>query len=240
MSVVQINSENGRRYQTPDGIFPSVTTILSGTKPEADRLALEQWRNRVGVEEADRISKQSTDDGTLLHFCIEGLNAWDERMMSYGDVLNYIGNDESGADKVRVHGLVAQFRDYIQPRLGQSYFIEEYGWNPNHGYAGAIDHIGEFDGVSSVVDWKNSKKAKKEDWIKDYRLQGAAYTGMVYRCPVFKDVPPVKQFVCVVFNDETPEPQVFKYSLEDILNREWPLWEQRVKIWHKINQVTTE
>ncbi len=238
MSVVQINSENGRRYQTPDGIFPSVTTILSGTKPEADRLALEQWRNRVGIEEAERISKQSTDDGTLLHFCIEGLNAWDHRMLSYGDALSVIETDDTGADKDRVKMLLGQFRDYIQPRLGQSYFIEEYGWNSNHGYAGAIDHIGEFDGISSVVDWKNSKKAKREDWIKDYRLQGAAYTGMVYRCPVFKDVPPVKQFVCVVFNNETPEPQVFKYSLEDILNREWPLWEQRVKIWHKNNQVT--
>lgn len=235
--VEQINSPQGRRYSTPDGIFPSVTTILSGTKSEADRMALEDWRKRVGNEEADRVSKQSTDDGTLLHFCIEGLNSWDQRMLSYADAFSAIECDKSGADKERVRMLLDQFREHIQPRLGRTYFIEEYGWNSKHGYAGAIDHIGEFDGLSSVVDWKNSKKAKKEEWIKDYRLQGAAYIGMVYRCPVFQEVPPVKQFVCVVFNDETPEPQVFKYSLEDILRKEWPIWEQRVKLWHRENKV---
>jgi len=235
--VIQINSEKGRRYQTPDGVFPSVTTILSATKSERDKKALDDWRNKVGPEEADRISKQSTTDGTLMHSCFEGLSAFDHRMLSLRDAYELIDKDETGANKERIKGFVNQWHEHIREKLGATYFLEEYGWNPKHGYAGAIDHIGEFEGIPSVVDWKNSTKAKKDEWIHDYKLQGAAYIGMCYRCPVFAEVPPVKQFVCVVFNDETSEPQIFRYVLQDILRTYWPQWEARVKLWHSKNKV---
>lgn len=233
--VIQINSPQGRRYDTPDGIMPSVTTILSDTKAESDKASLERWRERVGILEANRISMQATLDGSLLHNCIENHLAWDERMMGAKQIFEMIDADPTGARKDRIKTLYNNWRTHIYPRIGEVSFLEEYGWNPNHRYAGAIDYIGDFDGVSSVIDWKNSAKFKEEAYIKDYRQQGAAYIGMCYRCPVFKDIPPVKQFVCVVMHDESEEPQVFKYDLDYVLRNEWPLWEQRVKIWHNRN-----
>jgi len=233
--VIQINSPEGRRYQTPDGIMPSVTTILSATKSEADKKGLQAWRERVGMEEAERISLQSTRDGSLLHNSIEAMLAWDSRMLDGGSIHRMIEADTTGADQERVKRLFDNWREYMYSRIGDVRFLEEYGWNPNHRYAGAIDCIADFDGISSVIDWKNSRKFKEERYIGDYRLQGAAYIGMCYRCPVFKDVPPVKQFVCVVMHDEAPEPQVFRYDLDYILKHEWPMWEQRVKIWHNRN-----
>lgn len=231
--IEQINTPSGRRYSTPEGVFPSVTTILSATKSERDKQSLEDWRNRVGIEEANRISKQSTTDGTLFHSCIEGMTSWEHhKMMGAESVYELIKNDTTGANKTRVLNLFDKWREFIHPKVGETYFTEKFGWNSLHKYAGAIDFGGEFDGIPSIVDWKNSTKSKKEEWITDYKLQGAAYTGIVYRCPDFKDVPKIQQFVSVIINDETDEPQVFKYSLNDILKDWWPQWELRCKVYH--------
>lgn len=233
--VRQINGKSGRHYETPAGVFPSVTTILSATKPEKDRLALQAWKDRVGEAEANRISKQSTSDGTLLHACIESMLAMDERMDDVRGVFERIATDTTGADKERVSRLFSIWRTHIRQRTGSVYALEQFGWNERHGYAGAIDYYGEFDGVPSVVDWKNSSKAKQEAWIGDYKLQGAAYIGIATRCPAFTMHPAPKQFVCVVLHDESDEPQVFKYDLPTIIRDIWGLWELRCKAFHNGN-----
>ena len=234
--VRQINGKSGRHYETPAGTFPSVTTILSATKSDRDRQALQAWKDRVGEAEANRISKQSTADGTLLHSCIEGILAMDERFNDTRGVFEQIATDTTGADKERVSKLFNGWREYIRPRTGAVYALEQFGWNKKHGYAGAIDYYGEFYGIPSVVDWKNSSKAKLEAWIADYKLQGAAYIGIASRCPAFTMHPSPVQFVCVVMHDEDPEPQVFKYDLRTVVAEIWPLWEQRCRMFHNLNQ----
>ena len=54
----------GRTYYTPDGNYPSITTILGKT---SNQIWLQKWREKVGEEEAARISKEATDRGTLIH-----------------------------------------------------------------------------------------------------------------------------------------------------------------------------
>jgi len=235
--VKQINSPNGRSYSTPSGVFPSVTTILYKTKSERDKQSLEDWRNRIGPAEADKISLSSRLDGTLMHNCIEGLLSWDDNALDMNRVGIKIAEDTSGADKNRVSKFVQSWNMHVLPRIGQTYFIEKFGWNEKHGYAGAIDYGGEFDGISSVIDWKNSLKVKKDSYLTDYKLQGSAYIGMVYRCPVFKDVPQIKQFVSVIMNDETDEPQVVIVPLKDILSTWFPMWELRCKAFHRMNSL---
>jgi hypothetical protein len=217
-----------------DGM-PGVTRIINDTRSESDRAILQRWRDSIGAEQADEINRQSAIDGDLLHMAIKAHLSWGDGMMGAGAILAMIESDTTGARNDRVKVLYNNWRTHVYPRIGEVYALEEHGWNPNHRYAGAIDCIGDFDGVSSVIDWKNSAKFKEEAYIKDYRQQGAAYIGMCYRCPVFKDIPAVKQFVCVVMHDESEEPQVFKYDLDYVLRNEWPLWEQRVKIWHNRN-----
>ena len=57
--------KTGRTYFTPDGNFPSITTLLG--KTSENQVWLQKWREKVGEEEADRISKEATDRGTLVH-----------------------------------------------------------------------------------------------------------------------------------------------------------------------------
>jgi hypothetical protein len=66
------DTPTGRKYQTPSGdLVSSVTTILSATQSEESKNILKQWRDRVGDQEADRITKNATDIGTLLHNQLE-------------------------------------------------------------------------------------------------------------------------------------------------------------------------
>ena len=43
----------GRTYFTPDGKFPSITTVLRKT---ANQAWLQAWKEKVGEEEAARVS----------------------------------------------------------------------------------------------------------------------------------------------------------------------------------------
>ena len=231
--IRQINGKSGRSYDTPAGVFPSVTTILSFTKPAEERKKLEEWRQRVGIEEAERISRNSRNDGTLLHSCIEGiLSLHPDKFEDVRGTFEKIATDETGANKERVSMLFNKWNEFTRRRTGAVYALESFGWNAKHGYAGAIDYYGEFDGVPSIVDWKNATKAKQEAWIQDYRLQGSAYIGIAHTCPVFAEFPNPQQFVCVVISDECDEPQVFKYSLSEITSQYWPVWESKCKYYH--------
>ena len=64
-SVYAETLPTGRTYFTPDGDFPSITTLLGKTSD--NQVWLQKWRERVGEEEANRISKEATDRGTLIH-----------------------------------------------------------------------------------------------------------------------------------------------------------------------------
>ena len=42
-------------------------------------------------------------------------------------------------------------------------------------YAGTTDCVGMHEGSEAIIDFKTSKKIKKEEWIEDYYLQCCAY-----------------------------------------------------------------
>ena len=66
------NENGGRVYVTPDGNkLPSVTTILDRTKPQEKRIALENWKQRVGHEKAQQITTEAANRGTRMHSYLE-------------------------------------------------------------------------------------------------------------------------------------------------------------------------
>ena len=68
----QRSIENGfRKYLFGDEKLPSVTTILSQTKSEEEKAALENWKKRVGYKEANRIKTEASTRGTSMHSYIE-------------------------------------------------------------------------------------------------------------------------------------------------------------------------
>ena len=64
--------ENGmRKYLLGDERLPSVTSILQATRSEEDKAALENWKQRVGYKEANKIKTEASSRGTLMHSYIE-------------------------------------------------------------------------------------------------------------------------------------------------------------------------
>ncbi|MDB4238116.1 preprotein translocase subunit TatA [Gammaproteobacteria bacterium] len=158
----RVDTEVGRHYlDSNNKAVPSVTTVLSGTSQS--KAGIDQWRQRVGDEEADRVIKQSTDIGTAVHEAIEKyLNneTWDE-FSDHGDQL--IAKRMTG--KFITDGL-----NGITEVWGL-----EVGLILDNLYAGTADCVGTYNGVPSLIDFKTAKKIKRRDWIEDYFLQGSAY-----------------------------------------------------------------
>lgn len=159
-SITQINNNGPRMYQTPDDKYVhSVTTILSAT---ADKTGIENWKKRVGKEVSDKEIKQATDIGNLLHNNLE----------------NFIKNIDNPKPKNFIQTLALRMSDEIIKNciinVNEFWGSEVPLYFPNL-YAGTTDLVGLYNNKPAIMDFKNSKKIKKEEWIIDYYLQGCAY-----------------------------------------------------------------
>jgi genome maintenance exonuclease 1 len=152
----RIDTEHGRRYLTSDGkALPSVTTILSATK---DMTHLNQWVERIGLEESERIKLEASTIGTGLHANLE----------------NYIlGREISGSYISKTLANVIIKRGLV--KVGEVWGIEVPLYRADL-YAGTADVIGLHEGIPSIMDFKNSIREKKKEWIEEYFLQLAAYS----------------------------------------------------------------
>ena len=156
--------ENGyRKYLLGDEKLPSVTTILSQTKSEEEKAALANWRERVGYKEANRIKTEASTRGTSMHTYIE-------------DYLRGRVNESFFETNEQYKIMAKEIIDKgLNGRLEEIYGIEETLYYPEK-YAGTADLLGKMDGVEVCIDFKQSNKPKKIDYIQDYFLQLGAYT----------------------------------------------------------------
>ena len=152
-----------RKYFLGEEKLPSVTTILSATKSEEEKAALANWRERVGFKEANRIKTEASSRGTSMHSYIE----------------NYLRGriNESFFESNEKYKNMAKeiIEKGIDNKLDEIYGIEETLYYPEQ-YAGTADLIGVYQGNDVVIDFKQSNKPKKTDYIQDYFLQLGAYT----------------------------------------------------------------
>ena len=151
-----------RHYDVGQEKLPSVTTILQATQPEEKRLALEAWKTRVGQTNAEQIKNEAATRGTTMHHILEA----------------YIKN-EPHLDLTEVGNQAHQMADQIITNGLKDKLIEYWGlevtlYYPGL-YAGATDLVGIYEGAESIIDFKQSNKPKKREWIEDYKLQLAAY-----------------------------------------------------------------
>ena len=156
--------ENGfRKYLLGDNKLPSVTTILSATKSEEEKAALANWRERVGFKEANRIKTEASSRGTSMHSYIE-------------DYLRGRINESFFESNEQYKNMAKEIIEKgIDNKLDEIYGIEETLYYPEQ-YAGSADLIGVYQGNDVVIDFKQSNKPKKTDYIQDYFLQLGAYT----------------------------------------------------------------
>jgi genome maintenance exonuclease 1 len=157
-------STGKRLYSTPDGHkVPSVTTILDKTKPEESRIALANWRKNVGEKKAQEITTEAANRGTRMHTYLENFIKGEELKESVSNP--YAQQSLDMAKLVIEKGF---------PNVEEVWGSEVPLYFPEL-YAGTTDCVGIHSGDQSILDFKQTNKPKKLEWIGDYFLQLTAY-----------------------------------------------------------------
>ena len=155
---------NGSRYYSIDNSrLPSVTAILSATKSEEDKAGIAAWKERVGHKEAERIKTEASNRGSSMHSFLEKYLLGKLNM----DLLEENNQAKKMAEEIIDKG--------IKNKLSEIWGAEATLYYPNK-YAGTADCIGIYEGRETIVDFKQSNKPKKEEYIEDYFLQLGAYS----------------------------------------------------------------
>ena len=156
---------NGKRhYCLPDGSrVPSVTTILDKTKSKEKMQALNNWKKRVGEEKAQQIVTEAAGRGTRMH-------KWLEDYVMTGEIGTpgsnpYSAQSHRMAELIIEHGL----------KNADEYWGTEVPLYYSGLYAGTTDLVGVHAGAPAIMDFKQTNKPKRTDWIEDYFLQLCAY-----------------------------------------------------------------
>jgi genome maintenance exonuclease 1 len=139
--------------------FVSITSVTS----HKNRQIFIDWRKRVGEEEADKISRQSTSRGTDMHLLVEH-HLKNESLPKVQPLSDYLF-------KISKESL---------SRINNIYALESSLYSKVLGIAGTVDCIAEYNGELAVIDFKTSKKPKPKEWIEHYFVQAMAYGCMLY------------------------------------------------------------
>ena len=159
---------DGLRHYTVDGEeqpLPSVTTVLGKTQPKEKQESLDRWRQRVGLREAQRVTRDAAIRGTAMHKYLEDLMRG-QRSLD----LTPLGVEATKMAKIIV--------DRGLNDCSEIYGIEATLFYPGL-YAGSVDLVAKYKDKVSIIDFKQTNKPKQKEWIGDYFLQMAAY-GMAH------------------------------------------------------------
>jgi genome maintenance exonuclease 1 len=194
-----------------DKKIPSVTTILSATQSKDKQDSLDRWRERVGYQEAQRITTQAATRETEMHYVLE----------NYIDGKGYLNLSEDGA-------LARMMAHEIVNNLEKLKIV--YGNEVNLAYkdlwAGATDVVGLYDEQPTIIDFKQSNKLKREDYVEDYYYQISAYS-LAHK----EQYGPITQgLICICTKDKVY--QEFKMN-EDKLKKYEDKWLERVDKYYK-------
>jgi len=154
--------DDQRHYDINGAKLPSVTTILQATQSPEKKRILAEWKQNVGEIKADQIRDTAAARGTVMHRIIEGYITGE----GHADL----------SDMGQVAGLMAQkiFKDGLKGSMEEIWGSEITLYYPGL-YAGATDLCGIYEGEESIIDFKQSNKPKRREWIEDYFMQLAAY-----------------------------------------------------------------
>jgi len=186
------NTIDGVRYYTlPSGNtkLVSITSVISHYKKDF----FDNWRKKVGIEKANKITKRATSRGTDTHTLIE----------------NYLLNSELPSVQPISEYLFKIAKPTIK-RINNIHCLESSLYSEILGVAGSVDTIAEFDGELAVIDYKTSKEPKPIDWMEGYFVQTMFYGMAFYEMTGIK----IKKLViimtcengeCVVYEEKDME-----------------------------------
>ena len=166
-----------RTYDVGNEKLPSVTTILGKTKSPEAQESIARWQAKVGMEQATRIKEQAASRGTNVHMHLE------KYILGEGHLDL---TPEGKTAKAMSDTIISKGFNDLQEIWGSEVVIHYPGL-----YAGATDLVGVYDYEDSIIDFKQSNKPKRKEWIEDYFLQLGAYAmahNYVYRTQITQGV----------------------------------------------------
>ena len=152
-----------RMYAVNQEKLPSVTSILQATQSEEKKASLANWKARVGTAEANRIKNDASSRGTSMHSFLEKYLLGQLNL----ELLEIENKSKKMAGEIIEQG--------IKGKLSEIWGTEATLYYPEK-YAGTCDAVGVYEGQETIIDFKQSNKPKKEEWIEDYYLQLGAYS----------------------------------------------------------------
>jgi len=177
-----------RYYKVPNNDklqkFVSITSVISHFSKEK----FAKWRERVGEEEANRVTKRATSRGTDAHTLIE----------------HHLLNQELPTVQPISEHLFKIAKPALS-RINNIHALEGSLYSQYLGVAGTVDCIAEFDGELSIIDFKTSKQPKPREWIDGYFVQCCAYACMLHELTGLS----VKKFV-IIMTCENGEVEVYE------------------------------
>ena len=163
---LEVSNVNGMRfYEAPNGLkYPSITTVL-GRQPDKQK-GLQEWRKRVGAQQAAIISGKAARRGTAFHWCVE----------------DYLKNQEiNGEHKEKnflAYHMFMEARSHLDNNIDQVVLQEQAMYSDIFKVAGRCDCIGVWNNELAVIDFKTTTTMKKREWLEDYFIQCSAYASM--------------------------------------------------------------
>ena len=203
-----------RHYDINDSKLPSVTTILQQTQPEEKKLSLANWQQKVGKLKADSIRDQAAERGSIMHRIIEGYLTGQR----HADL----------SDLGETAGVMAKtiYEEGLKDSMDEIWGTEVTVYYPGL-YAGQTDLVGVYRGVQSIVDFKQTNRPKRREWIDDYFLQLAAY-GMAHNHVYGTAIQSGTILMCSVENRY----QMFTVTPQEYQRYQWE-WLKRVDLYYK-------
>jgi len=150
-----------RHYEIGNDKLPSVTTILSQTQSEEKKKSLADWRAKMGPEAADKVKDVAATRGTAMHRYLEAY-------------IDGTGHKDLTALGVQAETMANKIIESGLKDLGEVWGSEVTLHYPGL-YAGQTDVVGVYDGQPAIIDFKQTNKPKKREWINDYFEQLGAY-----------------------------------------------------------------
>lgn len=200
-----------RKYATPDGEkLPSVTTILDNTKSEEKKKILLDWKKRVGAQKAQEITTEAANRGTRMHKFLE----------------DYVKTGEISPSGTNPYSIQSHNMALNIIQNGLSKCTEFWGsevplYYPKI-YAGTTDLVGVHENKECIMDFKQTNKIKKREWIEDYFIQLLFY-GIAHNKVHGTNINKGVIFMCSADNI---------YQQFIIENEEWSFYEN--KMWERL------
>jgi len=196
LSLERVEIDGKRFYVTPSGEkYPSVTSVLS----TLSKKGIQEWRDRIGHDQAKKITAQAANRGTKLHKIME------DYVLNKGD---YLAN-ANPISKM----LFRQLKPRVDASITEVMGVELFLYSDVLKTAGSCDVFCKYDGYPCVADYKTSKSLKKEEWIKSYFLQSTAYAMMIEE-RYNLEVP----YIAILIAVEDDQPQVFFKRKEEYVS----------------------